>query len=138
MKPEHANDERFFDFEKLEVYQLALQFLDRLFMLCRALPADIRFPVADQLIRAGLSISNNLAEGSGKRSQKERARYYGTAIDSARERLSMINVLYRQRAVDADQFKELRGTGQRITGMLFGLIDSLDRTPYTVHRSQCS
>ena len=114
-----------FDFEKLVVYQLALEFLDRLFEICRGLPADVRYSLGDQLIRAGLSISNNLAEGSGKRSKKEKARYYGTSLDSTRECLSMFNVLKRQRFIEPDNYTRLRQHGRRITGMLRGLIDSV-------------
>ena len=124
-----------FDFERLEVYQLALEFLDRLIHLCRHLPTELRYPLSDQLIRAGLSISNNLAEGTGKRSCKEKARYYATAIDSARECISMLNVLFRQ-TPSADNhvyYLETRSMGRRITSMLHKLISSLDGTRYTVH-----
>ena len=129
--------ERMFDFEKLEVYQLALDFFDQLCAVCRNLPREVRYPLGDQLVRAALSISNNLAEGTGKQSKKEKARYYGTSIDSARECISMLNVLLRQQHIDRQRYGELRQTGQRITGMLHGLIDSLDRyqKPYSVHRT---
>ena len=114
-----------FDFEKLHVYQLALEFLDGVFDVCRRLPKDMRYSVGDQFIRAGLSISNNLAEGTGKRSKKEKARYYGTALDSARECISMLNVLSRQRCLDQKEYQERRIMGRRLTGMLRGLIDAL-------------
>ncbi len=123
MSDESADEQ--FDFEKLTVYQLALDLLDRIFEICRGLPADVRYSLGDQLIRAGLSISNNLAEGSGKRSKKEKARYYGTSLDSARECISMFNVLKRQQLIQANTYMELRQRGRRITGMLRGLIDSL-------------
>ena len=119
----HGDEE--FDFEKLTVYQLALEFLDRIFEVCRGLPADVRYPLGDQLIRAGLSISNNLAEGSGKRSKKAKVQYYGTSLDSTRECISMFNVLKRQRLIQADRYTQLRQQGRRITGMLRGLIDSV-------------
>ena len=130
-KPDEDHDERFFDFEKLEVYQLALDFLDRLLRVTRVLPRELRYAVGDQLIRAALSISNNLAEGAGKRSPKEKARYYGTAIDSARECISMLNVLVRQESLDGPLYEELRAMGRRVTGMLYGLLSAVDRTPYT-------
>ena len=113
-----------FDFEKLTVYQLALELLDRIFEVCRSLPSDSRYAIGNQLIRAGLSISNNLAEGSGKRSKKEKVRYYGTSLDSSRECISMFNVLNRQQLVPPDVYVELRQRTRRITGMLHGLINS--------------
>ena len=116
-----------FDFEKLEVYQLALDYLDRVFDICRNLPGGIRYSLGDQLTRAALSISNNLAEGTGKRSKKEKARYYNTAMDSARECISMVNVLLRRQQIDNQLYEELRHSGRRMTGMIHGLLLSLDR-----------
>ena len=75
MTDERQGDQQF-DFEKLAVYQLALDLLDEMFLKCRGFPADVRYSLGDQLIRAALSISNNIAEGSGKRSPKEKAHYY--------------------------------------------------------------
>ncbi len=65
-----------FDFEKLEVYQLALEFLDFIFDICEELPFDLQSCLGDNLKRAGISVSNNIAEGSGKKSGKEKIRYY--------------------------------------------------------------
>lgn len=59
-----------FDFEKLEVYRMALEFISKVFKVCRKLSRDYRYSIADQLTRAALSIANNIAEGSGKKSKK--------------------------------------------------------------------
>ena len=116
-----------FDFEKLEVYQLALEFLSELFKVYRRLPKDLQYSIGNNFIRAGLSISNNLAEGSGKKSKKEKARYYGTSLDSTRECISMINVLLREKLIDKETYLMLRQKGKRITSMISGLINSLEK-----------
>lgn len=116
-----------FDFEKLEVYQLALEFLSELFKVYRKLPKDLQYSIGNNFIRAGLSISNNLAEGSGKKSKKEKARYYGTSLDSTRECISMINVLLREKLIDKETYLILRQKGKRITSMITGLINSLEK-----------
>lgn len=116
-----------FDFEKLEVYQLALEFLSELFRVYRRLPKDLQYSIGNNFIRAGLSISNNLAEGSGKKSKKEKARYYGTSLDSTRECISMINVLLREKLIDKETYLMLRQKGKRITSMISGLINSLEK-----------
>lgn len=115
-----------FDFEKLEVYQLALEFLSELFKVYRKLPKDLQYSIGNNFIRAGLSISNNLAEGSGKKSKKEKARYYSTSLDSTRECISMINVLLREKLIDKETYLILRQKGKRITSMISGLINSLE------------
>ena len=117
--------EPFFDFERLKVYQAALSFLDEILDVADKLPRHLQSSLGDQLRRAALSISNNLAEGSGKRSPREKARYYATASDSTHECLSMLNVLQRRKLVKDNQFCSLRQQGREITSMIHGLLNSL-------------
>ena len=114
-----------FDFERLKVYQFALKFIDKIFEVYRKLPKEFKYSIGNNLLRAGLSIANNLAEGSGKKSNKEKARYYGTSLDSTRECVSVFNVLSRQSLIDKLTFKELRKDSREITSMITGLINSL-------------
>jgi four helix bundle protein len=113
-----------FDFEKLEVYQLALDFLDFIFETCKSMPVDLQYCLGDNLKRAGISISNNIAEGSGKKSGKEKARYYGISLDSTRECVNMFIILQRRKALAEDNYLKARTYGKRITSMLFRLIES--------------
>jgi len=61
-----------FDFENLKVYQKALDFIDKIFEIYKNLDQEYKYSVGNNLIRAGLSIANNIAEGNGKRSKKKR------------------------------------------------------------------
>ena len=113
-----------FDFEKLEVYQKSLIFIDRIFDVYKNLSQDYKISVGSNLIRSGLSIANNLAEGNGKESKKEKKRYFGISLDSARECISVFNILKRQNMVTKERYLELRRAGKEITSMLHGLISS--------------
>ncbi|MBM3249979.1 MAG: four helix bundle protein [Candidatus Omnitrophica bacterium] len=113
-----------FDFERLEVYKLALEFLDFIFMVCKDIPRDLEYCLGDNLKRAGISISNNIAEGSGKKSGREKARYYGISLDSARECVNMFIILNRRQAVNKEDYLKARSYGKRLTSMLFKLIAS--------------
>jgi hypothetical protein len=53
-----------FNFEKLEVWQEAINFADLVYDVTRAFPETERFGLTNQLRRAAVSISSNLAEGS--------------------------------------------------------------------------
>ena len=64
-----------FDHEKLDVYQLAIDFVARANDIVENLPRG-RGYLADQLQRAALSIVLNLAEGAGKFSPKDKAAFY--------------------------------------------------------------
>ena len=113
-----------FDFEKLNVYQKALDFIDEIFKVYKKLPHEYRYSLGHNLIRAGLSISNNLAEGNGKQSKKEKNRYFGISLDSTRECISVFNVLKRQKLILEDIYQKLRLDGREITNMIHGLINS--------------
>jgi len=82
-----------FDFEKLKVYQKALDFIHEIFKIYKRLPREYKYTVGGNLVRAGVSIANNIAEGSGKKSKKEKSRYYSISLDSTRECISVFNVL---------------------------------------------
>jgi four helix bundle protein len=110
-----------FDFENLKVYQRALDFIDKIFCLLKDLPREYRFSIGDNLLRAALSIANNIAEGNDKTSNKERYRYFNTSSDSARECVSVFIVLKRQKLIKEDFFIELKEDAREITSMLRGL-----------------
>ncbi len=113
-----------FDFEDLKVYQKSLDFIDRIFKIYKKLDSEYKYSIGNNLIRAGLSVANNLAEGNGKRSKKEKKRYFDISSDSTRECVSVFNVLKRQAMIENKIYLELRVEAREITSMLRGLIDS--------------
>jgi four helix bundle protein len=54
-----------FRFQTLEVYQQTLEMSSAIFMLLNELQSKRVYVIVDQMMRAFLSISNNIAEGSG-------------------------------------------------------------------------
>ena len=115
-----------FDFEKLRVYQKGLEFIHEIFGVYKKLPREFQYSLGDNLIRAGLSITNNLAEGIGKKFKKEKARYYGTSLDSARECASVFNVLLKEERIEEKMYLKLRLMAKEITSMRYGLRNSLE------------
>lgn len=82
---DEAYKDYIFDFERLEVYQLAIKFAAEVINMVRELPPDLRFSLGNNFIRASISIVNNIAEGSGKKSKREKVLFYGYSLSSARE-----------------------------------------------------
>src|SRR3989338_3903577 len=118
--------EYIFDFERLEVYQKSLEFLLSIYRITRPLPREYQFSLADQLRRAGLSILNNLAEGSGKLSKKEKAQFYKTSLNSARECVPMLTVLVREKQIVEGTHQTMREEVVHITNILGRLIAALE------------
>ena len=84
-----------FDFEKLNVYKRAIEFADAAFRIAELLPNRLQSSLGDQLRRAALSICNNIAEGSGKTSAKEKRQSYRYSLDSARECIPVMFLMKR-------------------------------------------
>lgn len=114
-----------FDFEKLIVYQKALDFIHKIFEIYKKLPREFQYAIGDNLIRAGMSISNNLAEGSGKKFKKEKLRYYSISLDSTIECVSVLNVLMKEKLLEENIYTQMRIDAKEITSMLCGLINSV-------------
>jgi|SRR3989338_7164568 len=110
-----------FDFEKLIVYQKVLDFIDKTFEIYKGLSQDYKISIGSNWVRAALSIANNIAEGNDKDSDKERIRYFAISSDSARECVSVLNVLKRQNLITEEKFVQLRNDAREITSMLRGL-----------------
>ena len=116
-----------FDFERLEVYKLALDFVSNVFNITSTLPWELQHSLGDNFRRAVLSIVNNIAEGSGKISLKEKKHYYKIAHTSDRECIPMITLLKRRNLIDFQTYDYLRNSCIRISCMVFKLEESVGK-----------
>ena len=67
---------------KLDVYSIARQFVKECYLLVLKFPADEKFILTQQIKRAALSVHLNIAEGSSRRSNADRKRFYEIARGS--------------------------------------------------------
>lgn len=74
-----------YNFEKLEVWQLSRQLVRNIYQTTGGFPKDEQFGLTNQLRRASVSISSNIAEGSGRMSNKDKARFIEIAFSSLLE-----------------------------------------------------
>jgi four helix bundle protein len=88
-----------FKFQSLEVWQISIGITDKLFDIADRLSASKKYRFAEQLNGAALSISNNIAEGSGSVSNKEFAHYLNIAHRSVFENANILVVLERRNII---------------------------------------
>ncbi|MFP4437029.1 MAG: four helix bundle protein [Chloroflexaceae bacterium] len=85
-----------YKFERLEVWQLALDYTDIIYALADRLPAREAFNLKRQMIRAVTSIALNIAEGSTGQSNAEQARFLGIAVRSLLETVACLHLIHRR------------------------------------------
>ena len=115
-----------FGFEKLDVWQLAIEYSDDVYATTRLFPSDERFGLTNQFRRASVSISSNIAEGSGRSSRKDFMRFVEIAFGSLLETVSQLSIAKRQNFLDQANFDRLYATSERLGRMLSGLKNSLN------------
>lgn len=113
------------DHERLDVYDLALQFLVLANGIIEGLPRG-RSHLADQFTRASLSIVLNLAEGAGKHSKLDKRRYYLTARGSATESAALLDVCLRLELLNGAGHTTAKAMLVRIVAMLIKLAQSCE------------
>jgi four helix bundle protein len=108
---------RRFDHERLDAYQVGLDFIVVADGLTRTLPRG-RGHLADQLHRAATSICLNIAEGAGEFSLPDKVRFYRMAKRSATECAAILDVLDRLSAGEREPLDAGRELLLRIVSML--------------------
>lgn len=85
-------DDRFYtySFEKLEVWQAARNFKKTVYQITRSFPKEEIFGLTSQIRRSVGSITSNLAEGSGRASDKDKAHFTNIAYTSALETIDHV------------------------------------------------
>ena len=73
------------DFKKLRVWTKGIEVAKKTYLLTSEFPSNERYGLISQMNRAAVSIPSNIAEGSGRRSEKEYRRFLEIALGSAFE-----------------------------------------------------
>jgi four helix bundle protein len=86
-----------FKFEKLEVWQLALDYIDLVYEIADQLPKTEVYNLRSRITRAATSVALNIAEGSTGQTDIERARFLGLAIRSLLETVACQHIVSRRK-----------------------------------------
>ena len=115
-----------FNFEKLDVWQKAIDFADLVYNFTRTFPADERFGLTNQMRRAAVSIASNIAEGTSRISQADFRRFIEIATGSVFEVMSQAFLSRRQGFLNDEHFRVMYNAAEEVGRMLSGLRKSLN------------
>jgi four helix bundle protein len=110
-----------FIFEKLDVYRKAVDFADKICELTNDF-ARGNYYLADQLNRAALSISTNIAEGNGRYHKADRTNFFRIARGSAFECVPILEISKRKKLITEEVSDSLKKEIENISKMLSGLM----------------
>lgn len=114
-----------FKFEKLKVWQKALDLADEIDKVTKAFPKEEVYVLTSQIKRAADSISLNIAEGSTGQSNAEFIRFLRYSLRSNIEVVGCLHLAKRRNYLNEDRFVELYNNCEEVLVMIDGLIKSL-------------
>ena len=118
-----------YKFEKLEVWQIALEYTDMLYTIGDTLPDNEKYNLRSQMVRTGTSIGINIAEGSTSQSDAEQARFLGYALRSLIETVACLHLIHRRDYLDdPDTLREPYRFSEKLFAKLQPFRASLSRT----------
>ncbi|MFA6403199.1 MAG: four helix bundle protein [Salinivirgaceae bacterium] len=95
-----------FKFEKLIIWQMAMEFGEMIYKLSQKFPKDEIYNLTSQIRRAGDSIALNISEGSIGQSNLEFKRFMGYSIRSLAEVVTCLHKAKRREYISSEEFIE--------------------------------
>ena len=113
-----------FSFEKLIAWQKARELASEIYKITKLFPKDEVFGLTSQMRRCAVSIASNLAEGSGRNSMKDKARFTEIAFGSALELLNQLILSFDFKYFKEQKYIEIREKITEVTVLINGLYKS--------------
>ncbi|WP_312418458.1 four helix bundle protein [Epilithonimonas sp.] len=115
-----------FKFEKLRVWQKALELSALVHNVSREFPKEELFILTSQIKRAADSVNLNIAEGSTGQSNKEFIKFLRYSLRSNIEVVSCIFIAKEREIISEENFNKIYEMSEEILAMITALIKKLD------------
>lgn len=112
---------RVFSFEKLIAWQKSRELALMTFKCTKKFPKDELFGLTSQMRRCSISIASNLAEGSGRSSYKDKARFTEIAYSSSLELLNQVILSVDFEYIDENEYITIREKITEVNMLIDGL-----------------
>jgi len=114
-------------YRDLQVWRLAMDWVEAIYEATAHWPTDERFGLISQIRRAAVSVPSNIAEGAARRSTGEFIQFLGMARGSLAEAETQMLLSQRLGYTPSADVSALLGTSNDISRMLVALMASLKR-----------
>lgn len=113
------------NFEKLKIWQKAMDIASDIYKISLLLPEDEKFNLIHQIKKCAVSIPSNIAEGSGRNSNKEFIQFLGVANGSTFELITQLMLAKRLNLISEDIIQPLINQLVEVSNMNFSFQKSL-------------
>ncbi len=111
-----------FKFERLEVWKKSVDLYQQVSKTCIQISQQDQYSLGEQIRRAALSISTNIAEGTGREGDRESKHFFNIAKGSVYETVSLLYIMRDKHYLTGGDYDQAYGQCDEIARMLSGLI----------------
>ncbi len=115
-----------FRFEGLDIWKESIQFSKNIYVITKSFPKEELFSLTDQLKRASVSVSANIAEGSGSASNKDFKNFLSIAIKSVFEIVSLLAIAEKNNYISNKDFVGLHNETEVLVKRIQAFRNSLN------------
>jgi four helix bundle protein len=114
------------NFKELKVWKMSIELSKLIFETTKSFPNEHKFGISNQLFRCAVSIPSNVAEGCGRKSNKELKQFLSISLGSAFELETQIIIAREINLITEIQFEIINNKIIEVQKMLNGLARNLD------------
>jgi len=113
-----------FSFEKLNVWIDSKNLVKLIYLVTKEFPNEEKFGLTNQIRRASVSVCSNLAEGTSRISNKDKAHFTTLSYSSLMEVLNQIIIAYELNFLNMENYNLVRIEIEKISNKLNALRNS--------------
>ena len=113
-----------FSFEKLNVWIDSKNLVKLIYLVTKEFPDEEKFGLTNQIRRASVSVCSNLAEGTSRISNKDKAHFTTLSYSSLMEVLNQIIIAYELNFLNMENYNVVRTEIEKISNKLNALRNS--------------
>ncbi len=123
-------------YKDLVAWQQGMELVELIYEISAKWPKSELYGLVSQVRRAAVSVVSNIAEGQGRNSRGEFLQFLGNARGSLLETETQILVAERLKYVNAEESQRVVDKIDRVSRLLYGLMQSLKKTEKPTTRNQ--
>lgn len=95
-----------FSFQKLQIYQLSKEIVKYNYKITKKFPSEEKYALIQQMNRAAVSVPSNIAEGTSRRSDKEKAHFINISYGSLMELVCQMEISLELEYIEQGEYDE--------------------------------